>query len=79
MDIDKNANDKSEVDYFKAYYAPCHLKATKMFRTLKKNFNIDCVYKRQPHREIISSNAGLNKIFGTRLIYATKYLVANAQ
>ena len=77
--VDENANNKPEVDYSKAYYAPYHPKAAKMFRTLKKKFNIDCVYKKQLHWEIISSNAGLNKIFGTLLMYATKYLVANAQ
>ena len=44
--LDENANDTPEVDYSKAYYAPYHPKAAKMFRTLKKKFNIDCVYKK---------------------------------
>ena len=38
----ENGTDKPEVDYSKACYAPYdHPKAPKMFRTLKKKFNID--------------------------------------
>ena len=80
--LDENANNKPEVDYSKAYYAPYHPKAAKMFRTLRKKFNIDCVCKKTTTLIIgkfFSSNAGLNKIFGTLLMHATKYLVANAQ
>ena len=66
--LDENANN---VDYSTAYYAPYHPKAAKLFRTLKKKFNIDCVYKK-------TTTLG-NYMFGTLLMYAAKYLVANAQ
>jgi hypothetical protein len=47
-ELNENTTARPDVDYSKAYYAPYHPKAAKMFRMLKNKFKIDCVYKKTP-------------------------------
>jgi hypothetical protein len=39
-------NNTAELDYSKAFYAPYHPKASKMFQKLRKSLSINCVFKK---------------------------------
>ena len=44
--LDENAAESTPIDYSKSFYAPYHPKAVRMLRKLKKDFNVNCVFKK---------------------------------
>ena len=72
-----NIQEHEEHDYskvLKVFFAPYHPHARKMFKVLKKLFNINCVHKKTTTLLTSCLKVDLNLIFGALPTLCTQYL-----